>query len=113
MSEWEVEAELPRLELPAPQCGHCGCDVGMEDGVAWCEGCHVEWSRIEDGGISTPDTEREGSYVPCEIVPEPSRRGIVYGPCILPSGHENEHLTPFSRSEVRGTDTTNERGEKP
>ncbi|TCJ23043.1 hypothetical protein [Nocardioides jejuensis] len=106
MSRLTVDHELPRLVINYPTCSHCGNDVQIEDDAAWCDTCLVQWGSIEDGEISTPDENLEGSEVPCEIV-EPDRRdGHEYDyngehwtihpkqPCILPSGHEGEHLCP-------------------
>lgn len=99
--EYEIEASMPRLEFSAPSCSHCGTDVQMDDGVAWCEPCRVQWDRIEDGAASRPDPDAEGSDVPCEIKPQPIDSGtgwsLFRGPCILPSGHEGDHVCPMSR----------------
>ena len=100
MRDFEITPTLPQLIIPAPQCGHCGNDVGIEEGIAWCENCRVAWGCIEDGEESQPDPDAEGSDVACEIVPRPSALTggtLIYGECILPSGHEGEHLTPYRR----------------
>ena len=101
-----MDNALPTLHIPYPQCGHCGEDVTIEDGVASCEGCRVMFDRIEDGAGSKPDDMLEGTDVACEIVagkqmpPHDDRRGYHYvpsapKPCILPSGHESDHLNPY------------------
>jgi len=97
---------LPVLYIPYPQCGHCGEDVTIDDGVAWCEGCLIQWDRIEEDREAVPDTAKDGSDVPCEIVagrqdePHDDKRGYHYVPgpplpCILPAGHEGDHLCPY------------------
>lgn len=101
-----MNASLPGLYIPYPQCSHCGEDVSIEDGVAFCEGCLVQWDRVEEDRIATPDEGRDGTDVTCEIVagqqdePHDDKRGNHYvpgppKPCILPSGHEGEHLCPY------------------
>jgi hypothetical protein len=101
-----INDSLPTLYIPYPRCGHCDNDVTIEDGVAFCGGCRVEWSRIEDDALSTPDGCREDTDVPCEIVtgaqgqPHDDKSGNHYipgppKPCILPSGHEGAHLCPY------------------
>lgn len=101
-----MNAELPDLHIPYPQCGHCGEDVTIEDGAPYCENCLVTWDRIEDGRVSEPDIDAfEGADIPCGIVagkqdPPWERPGRRYvpgppKPCILPSGHEGDHLTPY------------------
>lgn len=98
---------LPSLYIPWPRCGHCGEDVTIEDGCAYCEKCLIQWDRIEEDAAATPDTGSvEGAEVPCEIVvgkqdpPHDDKRGNHYvpgppRPCILPSGHEGAHLCPY------------------
>lgn len=103
MSEWEYVPDLPTLVVPAPYCSHCGREVQTEGDSAWCGECRVEWSRIEDGWASRPDPEEDGSDVPCEIAPRAERGHgamFVHGPCILPSGHEGDHLCPMRREPV-------------
>lgn len=98
--EWEVPAIMPRLVFESPTCGHCGEEVEIDDGVAFCVRCRVEWRLIEDGAVSHPDPDLEGSDVPCTIVPrrvQGDSFDLEHGPCILPSGHEGEHECPFSR----------------
>ncbi|HJR88955.1 MAG TPA: hypothetical protein VJ782_02215 [Aeromicrobium sp.] len=101
-----MNAQLPPLHIPYPQCGHCGEDVDIDDGVAWCQGCRIQWDRIDDGREATPDPNREGTDVPCSIVvgkqdpPHYDKRGYHYEPqppkpCILPSGHEGDHICPY------------------
>lgn len=100
MSEFESTPNLPQLVVPAPECGHCGEDVQMDGDSAWCGNCRVAWDRIYDGDESKPDPDTEGSDVPCEIVERPTAgpgMTLVFGPCILPSGHEGEHLCPMRR----------------
>lgn len=102
----KMNATLPTLYIPYPQCDHCGEDVTIEDGSAWCEGCLIEWAHIVDGEPAKPDTGREGTDVPCDIVagkqndPHDDKRGYHYEPgppqpCILPSGHESDHVCPY------------------
>ncbi|MGO1957050.1 hypothetical protein [Microbacterium sp.] len=98
--QFEVEPGLPQLVLPAPQCGHCGNDVELDGDGAWCEGCCVSWERIFDGDVGRPDPDVEGSHVPCTIVDKPLiglSLTFVHGPCVLPSGHDGEHLCPYRR----------------
>ncbi|WP_028637744.1 hypothetical protein [Nocardioides sp. URHA0032] len=101
-----VNDRLPSLHIPWPQCGHCGEDVTIEDGAAWCDGCLIQWDRIEEDSPGKPDEGREDTDVPCKIVvgrqgePHADKRGNHYvpgppRPCILPSGHEGEHLCPY------------------
>lgn len=101
MSEWEIMPELPQLVVPAPECGHCGNDVQMDGDSAWCENCRVAWDRIFDGDVSEPDPDcEESTDVRCEIVDKPIAgpgMTLIHGPCILPSGHEGEHLCPYRR----------------
>lgn len=102
MTTWEVVPGLPRLEVPAPVCGHCGEDVQLDGDAAWCETCRVAWDRICDGDVSHPDLDEEGADAPCRIVPPPVRGvsfTLVNGPCVLPSGHDGEHLCPMRRRE--------------
>lgn len=105
-------ASLPQLVFNYPTCGNCGEDVMIEDGCAWCEGCLVQWNRIEDGEIAVPDEALEGTSVPCGIVvgkqgePHNDQRGNHYNPgppqpCILPSGHENDHRCPYDVTVTR------------
>lgn len=104
---FRMDSTLPTLVIPAPQCGHCGSDVEMDGDAAWCSNCLVEWGRIEDGQVATPDADREGTDVPCEIGnPHPqdpaytrARRRYELGeyePCVLPSGHGGHHLHPYT-----------------
>ena len=102
MSEFEIEPELPRLVIPAPQCGHCDNDVELDGDSAWCENCRVAWGCIEDGGVSEPDPDAEGSDVACEMIPN-STMVLEFGECILPSGHEGEHIAPYRRTEFGRT----------
>lgn len=101
MRAWEIVPELPHLVVPAPQCGHCGDDVQMDGDSAWCENCRVAWDRIFDGDTSEADPDcEESTEVRCEIVDKPTAgpgMTLVFGPCILPSGHEGEHLCPMRR----------------
>lgn len=95
---------LPVLYLPSPKCGHCMEDVEIEDGVAWCAGCRVQWESLEDGEGSVPDPNEDGTEVACGHPGPPAgepyeRRGkrwiIEQGePCILPAGHTTEHIHP-------------------
>lgn len=97
---YEITPSMPRLMFAAPQCDHCGNEVEMDDGVAWCETCHVEWGRIEDGEVSVPDTDQDNYDVPCGLVDATivgPNFSLVYGPCILPYSHDGEHLCPMSR----------------
>ena len=106
MSDFEIYPTLPQLVIPAPQCDHCGDDVELDGDSAWCENCRVAWDRIYDGDVSRPDPDAEGSHVACEIVPFPRALAggtLIYGECILPSGHEGEHLTPYRRDIAWGT----------
>lgn len=101
-----MNTELPSLHIPYPQCSHCGEDVTIDDGVAWCDGCLLAWEDIYDGTVGKPDWNREGTDVPCEIVvgsadkPHDDKRGNHYvpgapKPCILPSGHGGNHVNPY------------------
>ena len=115
MSEYTIEAELPRLVFNAPECGHCGESVEFDDGVAWCNGCRVSWSSIEDGALSVPNPDREGTDVPCTIVPQPITspyNSLTYGECILPSGHEGEHVAPSVYRVHESTDLDHTEGSK-
>lgn len=98
---------LPDLHIPYPQCGHCGQDVEIDDGVAWCSPCGLFWNNIQDGEVAVPDQNVDGTEVPCEAVseakadpPHTDARGTLYTPgpwkpCILPSGHEGHHHHPY------------------
>lgn len=103
---FEMNGHMPPLHIPYPQCGHCGEDVSIDDGCAWCDKCLIQWDRIEDGHIAKPDANRVGADVPCQIVvgkqdePHDDKRGNHYvpgppKPCILPSGHDGAHLCPY------------------
>lgn len=109
-------AELPALHLGWPTCGWCGEDVMIEDGVAYCAGCLLQWDHIEDGAVAHPDPDAEGSEVACEIVlgtqdpPHDDDRGNHYvpgplKPCILPSGHGGNHLCPYDVEVTPASDT--------
>lgn len=109
-----IGGQLPYLVIPWPQCGHCGEDVLIEDGVAWCEGCLIYWDRIEDGEVAVPDPNRDGTDVPCQIVvgdtsePHDDKRDYHYEPgpplpCILPSGHVGDHVCPYDVEVTRAT----------
>lgn len=98
--------QLPGLYIPYPRCGNCLEDVTIEDGCAWCEGCLIQWNRIDEDCPATPDEGREGSDVACRLVagkqdgPHDDKHGNHYipgppKPCILPSGHMGEHLCPY------------------
>lgn len=102
----EMGGRLPGLYIPHPQCGHCGQDVTIEDDTAWCDACLIQWDSISEDVPAKPDENREGTEVPCEIVvgkqraPHDDKRGNHYvpappKPCILPSGHQGEHLCPY------------------
>ena len=96
---------LPSLYIPYPQCDHCFRDVEIEDGYPYCPRCLVEWDSVSEGIPATPDRNREGTDVPCEIVhgeqaSPHTHNGKTYTPgpklpCILPSGHEGEHMCPY------------------
>lgn len=100
-----VDDTLPALVFNHPTCGHCGNDAQIEDGYASCETCRVQWNEFGEG--ATPDPNVEDSEVPCGILLEENRhfrseydyngKHWSFGPmqpCILPSGHESEHLNP-------------------
>lgn len=102
-----VDDRLPSLVINFPTCGHCGEDVQIEDGGASCEGCRIQWDDIDEYATATPDPNGEGTEVPCEIVlseharPEYDFNGKHWSlgpkrPCILPSGHDGEHLNPHT-----------------
>ena len=106
VSTLRMNDQLPSLYIPYPHCGHCGKDVTIEDGYAWCERCLIQWDRIDEECPAMPDGDREGTDVPCEIVagnqglPHDDDRGNHYTPgapkpCILPSGHSGQHLCPY------------------
>lgn len=102
-----MDGELPQLVITYPECSHCGREVEIEDGAAYCPRCLVAWPRIEDGEIATPDPNDDRSRVACKIGPRKAQepeydrdgkhwvRG-PYQPCILPSGHEGDHLHPYT-----------------
>lgn len=106
-STFRMNDTLPVLEIRYPVCGHCGNDVEIDDDVASCWTCRVSWERIEDGAVAKPDDYLDGTEVPCEVV---KAAGLAKGhtwtdrgktfvigdthPCILPSGHEGDHLCP-------------------
>lgn len=56
---------------------------------------------------SKPDSAREGTEVPCEIVsgsqgkPHDDARGDHAATCILPSGHTGPHLCPYDVTVTR------------
>lgn len=103
-----IDDQLPNLVISYPTCGHCFTDVQIEDGYAFCETCRVQWDRIDEDAIATPDPNEEGTEVPCEIVPDEQHSRPEYDhdgkhwsigpkqPCILPSGHEGDHLNPHT-----------------
>ena len=98
-----LDDELPRLYIAYPKCGHCHNDVTIEGTWAHCETCLVVWHDISEDATAVPDNYVEGSNVPCKIE-RPERRQeydhngkhvtLDYQPCILPSGHDGEHLWP-------------------
>src|SRR5215510_7729332 len=91
-----VNGDLPSLVIPWPQCGHCGNDVTINDGIAWREDCRVQFKSIDDDAGSIPDPNLEGTDVPCGVVagkqgnPHENERARFEPhppePCILPSG---------------------------
>ncbi len=90
------EVGLPRLVIPAPECGHCGNEVQIEHTTASCLLCRVEWKVVEDGAVSEP----EPGSPPCNADPipradpsedTPPRR---LGPCILPMSHGGDCIHP-------------------
>lgn len=103
-----VDGDLPNLTIRYPECSHCGEEVSIEDGVAFCVRCRVAWERIEDGTVAKPDPDRDGTEVACEIGPRTAHDRDEYDhngkhyvrgpkqPCILPSGHEGDHLHPYA-----------------
>lgn len=102
MADFESTPNLPQLVVPLPECGHCGEEVHMDGDSAWCENCRVAWERIYDGDVSEPDTDREATGGSCWIVEDPIGGAavgmtLVFGPCILPSGHDSDHLAPMRR----------------
>lgn len=102
--KFTTDDTLPSLYIPYPKCGHCGNDVTVEDGYAYCEICLVQWSSISEDVPATPDENQEGAAVPCEIVHDSQREPYDYNgkrwefgppkPCILPSGHEGPGMCP-------------------
>lgn len=99
-----LDGNLPSLVIPYPICGHCRNDVMIEDGVAFCEGCRIQWDDISEDAEASPDESEEGSEVQCLMNPEPTRREYDHKgkhvtiddhPCILPSGHESVCLRPY------------------
>ena len=100
-----MNSDLPMLYIAWPQCGHCLEDVHIEDGAAYCEHCRVQWDRVSEDANVSPDENLDGSEVPCGIIAgeqsvKHSNEGITYTPgppkpCILPSGHDSDHLCPY------------------
>lgn len=109
---FRIDDTLPALYIPWPRCGHCDNEVEIEDGYATCTTCLIEWDDISESAGSKPDSAREGTEVPCEIVsgsqgkPHDDARGVHYEPgpplpCILPSGHTGPHLCPYDVTVTR------------
>lgn len=102
-----TDDELPRLYIAAPKCSHCLNEVYLDDGYASCETCHVQWDEISEDAVAVPDENQEGAEVPCALTPNQDGPREYYHsgkhwslgpkqPCILPSGHEGEHLNPYT-----------------
>ncbi len=103
---FRMNDSLPSLYIPYPACGHCGNDVEMDDGYVWCNTCLIEWADVREDAEAKPDSAKDGTDVPCQIVsgsqdaPHDDKTGKHYvpgppQPCILPSGHEGQHLCPY------------------
>lgn len=102
---YTAHKHLPELVFSSAFCSHCRADVEIEDGVAYCNNCLLLWDSIEDGAISVFDGD-DGEREPCA---RPSDRGTreaydhkgrhyEFGPpkpCILPDGHNKDHLHPY------------------
>ena len=95
---------LPELVYASPYCSHCHTDVEIEDGVAYCNNCLLQWDAIDDGVISVFDGEAERE--PCGLLPDSGPQRTYYHggkryefspyhPCILPDGHSKQHLHPY------------------
>lgn len=104
---FKINASLPMLVIPAPTCGNCDRDVLIEDGVAACEHCLIQWDRIDESADAEPDPNLEDSDVPCLIANTREQTAPYdyndkhyelgpYEPCILPSGHDSDHLHPYT-----------------
>lgn len=104
-STFTMDGTLPALAYRPPVCGHCGEEVLIEDSVATCSTCLIEWDSIEDGATGKPDPNVE-SEVSCEILSQYGQRPAYahggrcwtfgpFQPCILPAGHGGEHLNPY------------------
>lgn len=96
-------ATLPVLEIPWPKCGHCGQDVQLEDGAAWCYSCLVMWPRYGDGEVSEFDMNQVDSLQMCRKPPKQRIREydhagrhvtVTYRLCILPRSHTSPCLHP-------------------
>lgn len=107
MSTFDMDHDLPRLTIRYPECSHCGEEVEIEDGAAYCPRCLVQWPTIEVDAVAVPDPNREGTGVACEIESQVNQRAAYdyHGkhwqpgplrPCILPSGHAGAHIRPYS-----------------
>ena len=104
-SRFMSDDRLPRLCINYPTCSHCGNDVEIEDRIASCPDCLIEWSSISEDAESSPDSNLDGTDVPCRIVEDKQRKEYDFNgahwsfgpsqPCILPSGHEGKHLCPY------------------
>lgn len=100
-----LENHLPTLVIPWPECSHCHQAVQIEDSIAFCRECKVEWHDIQEDAEGRIDRFDADAQVPCEILPDNIDREydhqgkhvvITYKPCILPSGHETKkHLNPY------------------
>jgi len=101
---FDIDDKLPSLNIPWPQCSRCGEGVQIEDGMAWCDGCLIEWPSIDEDAVATPLEEHEERCGAESATPKSrahDARGRhyepgPYRPCILPSGHKGDHLHPYT-----------------
>lgn len=107
MRTFDIDDRLPGLTIRYPECSHCGEDVEIEDGVASCPRCLIQWSSISEDAEPEPDPNLDGTNVACGIQSRADQQAEYdyHGqhwqpgprrPCILPWGHEGDHLHPYS-----------------
>lgn len=89
---------LPRLIIEYPKCGNCHEDVDIEDDLATCPRCLIQWDGVDEDARPEPDPNVEGVDVVCgvESTFHSVHTSIRNLPCSLPAAHTGDHHHPWT-----------------
>lgn len=91
-----IHDALPRLVVRYPSCSNCDYEVDLDDGVATCPRCLIQWDGWDEDARPEPDPNVEGADIACGKEPKfPDVKGIRTLPCSLPAAHAERHHHPW------------------